>query len=186
MNDQSLLAKILITGKPGVGKSTCVYRVMGEIRNIPIVEFVTDEIRENNHRVGFALQVLGGPRLLLAHKNLMGVPQIGAYGVNLKNLQTALRLIRDQEQQLQKQFRLYCIDEIGKMEALSPAFREWVEAVFNSPWPVVATIAARGTPWIESFKRNTKASIFTLTPENRDSKCKEVLAAIRQWGLSES
>jgi nucleoside-triphosphatase len=61
------------------------------------------------------------------------------------------------------------IDEIGKMECLSPPFREALVQVLNSPNRVVATIAMKGTPFIEEVKSRPDVVLLQVSESNRSS-----------------
>ena len=56
---------ILITGLPGIGKTTLIRRLYEELKDTHPVGFYTGEIRENGVRKGFELISLDGRRGLL-------------------------------------------------------------------------------------------------------------------------
>ncbi len=44
---------LLLTGAPGVGKTTILRKVVANLPPMTLRGFLTDEIREDNERVGF-------------------------------------------------------------------------------------------------------------------------------------
>ena len=61
------------------------------------------------------------------------------------------------------------IDEIGKMECLSTLFRETLVQILNSPNPVMATIALKGTPFIEEVKSRQDVILLEISEANRNA-----------------
>jgi nucleoside-triphosphatase len=61
---------LLVTGPPGVGKTTLIMRVLDMMRvsnpNLKIQGFYTQEMRERGQRVGFQVVTLDGRTSLLA------------------------------------------------------------------------------------------------------------------------
>ena len=47
--------KTLITGKPGVGKTTLVQKIIDRMRSVNMAGFLTAEIRDRKSRLGFEL-----------------------------------------------------------------------------------------------------------------------------------
>ena len=58
--------KILLTGRPGCGKTTLVKRVVAKLV-FPAGGFYTEEIRQRGERVGFKIVTLDGEEVVLAH-----------------------------------------------------------------------------------------------------------------------
>src|SRR5262245_15817345 len=128
----------LLTGRPGVGKTTCLRHAL-DLVGRPAGGFLTEAVREGGTRVGFALVELAGEGGMLADARGRGGPRVGKYGVDLETLERiGVPAIRDAVQAR----RLVVIDEIGKMEMASAAFREAVEEALASPAPVLGTILA--------------------------------------------
>ena len=61
------------------------------------------------------------------------------------------------------------VDEIGKMESLSPRFAAAVRAALDSPVPVLGTIARSGGALIAEVRRRPDVTLVDVTPENRDA-----------------
>jgi nucleoside-triphosphatase len=154
---------LFLTGAPGTGKTTLIGELAAELADLRPVGFTTREIREAGRRTGFELVDLAGKRRLLAHLRIRG-PRIGRYGVDLAGFEAFLDSIPFDDSRA----RIIIIDEIGRMECLSPRFRTLVTGLLDAGRPLVATIALRGDAFIEGLKTRPHARILTVTPENRD------------------
>jgi len=74
--------KTLITGKPGVGKTTIVQEIIKRMGSVNMAGFYTSEIRCTGSRLGFELQGLNGGRRILAHVEIDSRHRVGKYGVD--------------------------------------------------------------------------------------------------------
>jgi nucleoside-triphosphatase len=70
------------------------------------------------------------------------------------------------------------IDEIGKMECLSDQFKKLISGLFDSEKQVIATIALKGSGFIEEVKRRQDIKLFELTQGNRDSLLSDILKEV--------
>lgn len=75
-------AKTLITGKPGVGKTTLIQKIIERMRSVNMAGFCTAGIRCLGSRLGFELQGLNGERRTLAHVEIDSRNRVGRYGVD--------------------------------------------------------------------------------------------------------
>ncbi|MFQ5957268.1 MAG: nucleoside-triphosphatase, partial [Candidatus Brocadiales bacterium] len=75
-----MVKNILITGRPGVGKTTVVKKVLSAL-DIKPGGFYTEEIRAGKERQGFMIKTFGGKSGVLAHVDNRGGPRVGRYGV---------------------------------------------------------------------------------------------------------
>ena len=165
---------LFVTGSPGTGKTTLIRKVIEDLKTLEPVGFYTAEIRKGGIRQGFELIGLDGRKGILSHVDFKQGPFVGRYGVDLAGFEDFLESFSDAAGAA----RLYVIDEIGKMECLSRKFQTWVTALLDSPIPVVATIALRGTPFIEGLKRRPDVDLYELTTTNRDALPARIRLAI--------
>lgn len=161
---QSRVPKILLTGLPGTGKTTVVIR-LAALLGEKAAGFYTVELRENNRRVGFKLVTLGGREAILAHVDLVSFYRVGKYGVNPAGLVPAMDEVA--AALTGKKSCCFLIDEIGKMELLTPGFRELVLRVFESPFPVVATVPLKPVPFVDDLKKRPDVTLIKVTVANR-------------------
>ena len=160
----------LLTGRPGVGKTTCVRRVL-ELVGRPAGGFLTEELREGTTRVGFVLRTLDGHRAMLAHVARRGPPRVGKYGVDVDTLdRIGVPAIRTAV----AAGHVVVIDEIGKMELASAAFRAAVDEALRSPATVLGTILAASHPWADRLKRDPAVTLVDVTLATRDALPREL------------
>jgi nucleoside-triphosphatase len=157
---------VLVEGRPAVGKTTVARRLSALLREagVPLAGFVTEELRERGHRVGFAIETFEGARAMLAHVDLPGPPRVGKYGVDLPAFERlALRALASPPAD-----GLALIDELGKMELASEPFRATISELLERPVPVVATVQAARHPFTDALKRWPAIELVKVTSRNRD------------------
>ena len=168
-----MIGKVLLTGRPGCGKTTLVKRVVNELA-VPAGGFYTEEIREHGGRVGFKLATLDGKDAVLAHVNFKTRQRLGKYGLDLSALETvSIEALRRAVRARQ----LVVIDEIGPMEIRSAVFRDVVDYVLDSPEPsgILATITARSLPFTDAIKKRPDVTLVEVRLDNRDQVFAELL-----------
>ncbi len=164
---------LLLTGLPGVGKTTVLRRVAEALAPAAIKGFFTEEIRVSGERVGFGIQTFDGQSATLAHVNLRSAHRVGRYKVDT----AALDRIVESCLSPTTGTAAYLIDEIGKMECLSLRFVTAVAHLLDGRSVVVATVAQKGSGFIAEAKRRPDVEIWNVTRANRD----ELPAAIVRW-----
>jgi nucleoside-triphosphatase len=156
-----------------VGKTTALRAVATAIgRRRRIAGFYTEELRRGRDRVGFRLVALDGHEAVMAHVTRHGPPRVGKYGVDL----AAIEAVAVPALAPRRSVDVYFVDEIGKMECLSPAFVTAMRTLLASGATVVATVAERGGGFIAEVKRRPDAETWLLTHANRDDVVGRVLA----------
>lgn len=171
---------LLLTGVPGVGKTTVIRRVAERLSNDRLGGFYTEEQREAGQRTGFRLVDFEGNALTFAHVGFGG-PRVSRYGVDVAALDAraeALLVPRPQA-------GVYLIDEIGKMECLSPRFVAAMRHLLASDRCIVATVAKKGEGLIDEVKRCPGSVLWEVRHVNRDRLPDEVLAWLDQAGCHE-
>jgi nucleoside-triphosphatase len=166
--------KLLITGLPGVGKTTLIKKLSEELRSFDPIGFYTEEIREEDERKGFELISLNGRRALLSHKNIRSPYQVGQYKVDVKGFEDFI----DSISFFDPLTRLIVIDEIGKMECLSESFKKLLKEILDSEKPLIATIALKGSGLIAEVKKRKDVQLFEITKGNRDLLLFEILTEL--------
>ena len=162
---------ILITGPPGVGKTTLVASIVSRLPGTK-TGFVTHEIREATGRKGFVIETLDGRTALLAEVSASGSPRVGKYRVLTESIRTvAVPAIAERAD-------FIVIDEIGKMETACTDFMPAVRAALSGTATVIATVPLRGTPDTELIIRRADVLLFEVTRRNRDSISEEIIERI--------
>ena len=167
-------AKLLLTGPPGVGKTTLIRKLCDALAPVRPAGFYTQEIRRSGMRRGFELVSLDGLRSVLAHVDQAGPARVGKYGVDVAGFEHFLDAIDFFEER----FQIVIIDEIGKMECFSAKFRALLEQVLDSEKPLVATIALKGGGIIEQTKRRSDVTLFNISRQNREQLVPELLSRL--------
>ncbi|MET7493866.1 NTPase [Streptomyces sp900116325] len=164
-----MAARILLEGRPGVGKTTAIRRLAALLNGRDIVGFTTEEIRQGGARVGFALETAAGRRAVLAHAGFPGPPKVGRYGVDLGVMdRLALpALMAASADPAPRQ--LVLIDELGRMELASASFREAVRSLFEADVDVVATVHAHSDPFTDALKQRPGIELIAVTRVNRNA-----------------
>ena len=165
---------ILITGLPGVGKTTLIKKLAEVLNDLNPIGFYTAEIREDTIRRGFELIGLDGRRGLLSHSDIKSPYRVGKYKVDIKGFENFL----DSIPFFNPSTPMVIIDEIGKMECLSDQFKKLISGLFDSEKQVIATIALKGSGFIEEVKRRQDIKLFELTQGNRDSLLSDILKEV--------
>lgn len=161
---------VLLTGTPGVGKTTLIRKLV-EALGRPARGFVTDEIREGGRRRGFKIVTLDGREGILAHDTIKGRNRVSRYGVSTADLEAiGIPAITPASRD-----EIIVIDEIGKMECASRAFKDAAWRAFEAPNLVLATIARKGVGFIARVKQRADVKLVEVTARNRDHLVAQIL-----------
>lgn len=115
---------------------------------------------------------------MLAHVDLKEGPRVGRYVVDLEafesiGVKAVLRAITAAD--------LLVVDEIGKMELLSPAFRKAIREAFDSDIGIIATIMERSDPFCDSLKSRPDVELLHIDAETRDEVSSSLIETVREW-----
>jgi nucleoside-triphosphatase len=159
--------RLLLIGRPTAGKTTVVRRLLellAEAGRAP-AGFVTAEVREGGERVGFVVRdVATGVEARIADVTWTGGERVGRYGVDVAAFEAvalpALGAAHDQA--------VLVVDEIARMELLSPAFVACLDDVLERPGPVVATLHSYAHPVTDGLLARSDVEVIEVSPSNRD------------------
>ena len=168
----------LITGPPGVGKSTTVSKVVLKLKSSGIIVggCSTSEMRSGGARTGFEVRDLTSGRSgQLASVSLRFGPRVGRYRVNLADL---ARVGAAGLEAAASSSELIVIDEVGPMELVSPEFRKAVKKCIESGRPLLAVVHERLDDDILNELRSKATAQFVLSVEDRDRVADELGAAL--------
>ncbi len=168
---------ILITGVPGIGKTTLIRKMLAEAADLNPAGFYTEEIREEGIRRGFSLISTDGARSVLSHENIRSPFRVGKYKVDLNGFETFIDSIPFCEPGR----RLMVIDEIGRMECFSKKFIALTTELLSSDRPVVATVALKGSGLIANVKARPDVELIEITRDNRNDLPRHLLRAVSRY-----
>ena len=167
--------KIVLTGEPGIGKTTLIKKLAKVLRN-KAIGFWTEEVRDlkTNKRTGFKVVSTEGNSLLFASKTFTSKHLVGSYGVNVQRFESVALPILEKAL---KENKVVLVDEVGKMELFSKPFRELIRAIIHDPRKhMVITIPIRDVhPLVAEIRRLTGAVLLEVNKENRDELLEDIL-----------
>lgn len=169
---------ILISGLPGIGKTTLIKNLIQKIPLSRPIGFYTEEIRYEGERKGFQAISLDGEKLILAHELLQSGYNVGKYKVDVKGFDKFLDNIdffRDRE-------RPVIIDEIGKMECLSGKFVKIISELLDSPAAFVASIAHTDGGIKGRIKKRDDVLLYKMNLDDRDTLLDDILSNLNNRG----
>jgi nucleoside-triphosphatase len=157
---------IVLTGAPGVGKTTAVIRVARELkeRGVKVGGIVSRELRTNNMRIGFEfIDLTTNDRNVLASITGNG-PKVGKYFVNVAGCRFAAERLTNA---IRNSDVIIC-DEIGPMELKSRDFIDSVKNLFDVDKKVIVVVHQKlQHPLTDEF-RNKSSLLINLDLENRE------------------
>jgi nucleoside-triphosphatase len=120
---------LLLTGVPGVGKTTVLQEAARRLAGLRVAGFYTEEIRGGGQRLGFRLVGFEGGESIIAHVAFGSAQHVGKYAVDVAAID------RGVEQTLGPhiQANVYLVDEVGKMECLSERFVAAMRRLLDLP-----------------------------------------------------
>jgi nucleoside-triphosphatase len=160
---------LLLTGSPGVGKTTVLVRVIEGLKSKGHVVggMLSREVRSSGNRVGFEiLSLMDNQRGWLAQVGQTQGPQVGKYRVNIFDLdRVGVAAIADAVDACE----VIAVDEIGPMELFSDSFKEAVTKAVQSRKLVVATVHWRERGFLTSvLNRIDDVQWFEVSMNNRE------------------
>ena len=169
------MARVLVTGQPGSGKTTLALRVVEILRERgePLAGFTTSEIRRGGRRTGFTIAGIGGLERTLAVRGGDG-PRVGSYGVDVTAFEEVALL------ELQNGLELghtLIVDEIGKMELLSERFRDLLPSILEAP-RVLATIHAHRHPVTDAIRSRPDVHLVEVSGARRGAQARAIAGLV--------
>lgn len=187
-------AGVLLTGWPGIGKSTASRKVVElcQQRGACVEGFLTEEIRKPGvGRVGFRLVGLGSAEGQSAPLACTGLdagsgPRVGKYTVCLSEFEALAIPVLDRALAATQFARghsekplVFVIDEIGKMELFSQDFViRMRELMRRRPVPLLITVAVGGGGFIAEAKRMHGFELMEISTESRDAAPDQIVAKL--------
>jgi nucleoside-triphosphatase len=172
-----LVTIFLLTGNPGVGKTTLLHKIIGRWRG-PVGGFTTEEVRPDARRQGFKLITLDGQSTIIAGTDVMTKHRLGRINVDVDAIE---RVGVPALERALEMGGLIIIDEIGKPELLSSAFVEVLHRIVESEQPVLATLMLGYHEEIDALTKHSDARVIQVTQNNRNELPHQIAAELRQF-----
>ena len=169
------MKNILITGLPRVGKTTLITNIIKEMDK-KVIGFITEEIKENNRRIGFEIRTYSGQQMLLASKrNTTSRYRVASYGVYLENIDSVVNSLASKLNSTE--YDLIIIDEIGKMELFSSKFKTFVMNCLEKK-KVLGTIMLKDNDFSKTVKMREDTILFEITVSNREEMRSKIMELV--------
>ena len=168
----------LVTGPPGVGKSTLISKVVLRLKSAGVIVggCTTAEKKSGGARIGFEVRDLTSGRVgELGSVDSKFGPRVGRFRVYLTDLATVGAAGVAAAASASE---VIVIDEVGPMELVSPEFRRAVRKCVDTGKPMLAVVHERLEDDLLGELRSKSAAQFSLTTENRESTAEELGAAL--------
>lgn len=171
-----MLKNFVLTGAAGCGKTTLLTRLLTRLETLEAGGFTTEEILEDEERVGFRLRTLEGDSAIIAHVEWERSPGVGRYGVrpaairHFANMSVRRALTHQ---------RLIIIDEIGPIQLTAPGFKKTVLRALGSKRVVLATIPEKDDEFTSIIKQRPDVRLLQVTPDNRDTLLDDVIRHLK-------
>lgn len=168
----------LLTGPPGCGKTTTLLRLVGQVRDLRLAGFYTEELREHGQRVGFeAIGLSSGLCCVLAYTRSRSCLRVGRYGVDPERLAP---LVRAELERKPDEADAFVVDEIGRMELHSEPFVAAIRRLLDGPRPVVTTAAVKGHGLIAEAKARSDVSLIHVSDRDWDGLPQALAGGLRR------
>ncbi|MHA1909315.1 MAG: NTPase [Candidatus Thorarchaeota archaeon] len=155
---------ILLTGKPAVGKTTAIKKIIDLLGSENVDGFWTTEILKAGRRTGFAIHTTGRKKGILADTLESSGPRVGKYRVNVGSIDEVAIPALERARTSGKKI---IIDEIASMELKSSRFAPEVRKCLDTG-RVLGTLQLRKGEFQDEVRSRTDVRLIEVTPENRD------------------
>jgi len=156
----------IVTGDPGVGKTTVVMRVAETLkqRGLKVGGIISREIRSNNVRIGFEfVDLTTNERATLSSITGRG-PRMGKYFVDLDGCSFAVeklsKAIKDSD--------VIICDELGPMEFKSKEFVDCAKDMLQLDKPIIVVVHKRLQHLIIDQFRKKASFLINVDLQNRN------------------
>ena len=178
-----MVGLILITGSPGVGKSTVLLKTVELLRRRghTVGGMVTTEARDGGRRIGFrVVNLRTGQEGWLARTDSDQGVRFGRYRINATDLENVgvaavLQALSDEE------VSVLAIDEVGPMELTNQRFRQVIERCKRTMKAVIATVhhSSRDS-LLRELREAPGARVVTVTLANREKLPEKLLEMVEE------
>ncbi len=165
---------VLITGAPGIGKTTLIKHLIRDLTPVIVRGFYKEVILDNDVVKGYRLVTSRFDEQILAHTYFESPQKIETFGVNIDGFNKLVA----KELDLKNGAELFIVDEIGQMECLSESFCHQINKILDSKIPLIASVMQIATPELKKLKERKDVTLVQVTHKNRDTLWKNILLKI--------
>lgn len=169
---------ILLTGAPGIGKSTLLEHIVDQA-HIDFFGVIGREIQDSEQgRLGFEAVTVEGHRRTFAHVSdfLDSQYSVGKFHVDVDAFDSFV--VPELQRAKNHSTAFVLIDEIGRMQSFSDLFLNEVRTLFSTSQNILATIVFDDEPWSREFKNDPSVFLIEVNKNNRDSLARILIAAV--------
>lgn len=163
--------KILLSGMPGIGKSTILEKVLDQLKKQKqqVMGCIVKETQSNKVRSGFKIHCFPSHRetLLASCEQKLSSQYVSKFAVNIHALDDELIPFMH-EMSHSKTCDVLIFDEIGRMQNLAPQFMTAVDLIMQTRHSLVATIVYDDEIWARKYKEDLQNFFIVVTKNNRD------------------
>lgn len=160
---------ILLTGKPGIGKSTVIEKFI-RLNTLPSTWVVTTAILqpETGLRLGFQANNSDGEEQIISHKKTIQSDKvIGENRVDVDIEAVDAMFANALDQAIQSNEKLVIIDEIGPIQLLSEEFSDSLKHAFSTHADIVASIHYSDER-LSEYRTSPNNLLLEVTEDNRN------------------
>lgn len=165
------MKNILLTGDPGVGKSTLLQKIYSSSPQI-FNGIVAKEIRnKDDDRVGFASDTFAGSsEIVFTHKQFNFPTKVADYSVDISALDKIADMLSSELHLADTNRCILLFDEIGWMQTFSEKLKSEIERALDSDVPSIMSIKQDDSvsPWLTKIKQRDDVEIISMSEANRD------------------
>lgn len=174
----------LVTGAPGIGKSTAVHSALSRLPHEHVYGFVSDEVRVDGARQGFSIATIRTRRSgTLAAPWIESPARFGTYneqgeprlGVDLEFIEDAV--VTELRTAAEDPAAVLVLDELGPMQASSPGFRDAIDDLLGKRHAIGSIALAPDHVWLRRVREAPCVSLLVMTRDNRDCAVDQLIEA---------
>ncbi len=170
---------LVVTGEPGVGKSTLLLKVASNLRDIGINVYalIAREIRVNGIRRGFEfIDLVTNSTINLGsvrdHADVGDDIKVGRYVVDINGCKRAAILLKNA---IRADYMLIVFDEIGPMELASEDLSKALIELLYSSKDIITAVHKRMKHKVVDMYKARADKVIEVTKENRDMLLKHII-----------